>query len=112
MKCCDITPGMMRHSVTIQALQTTTDPTGGRVATWTDIATVKAKVTPISGSEVYTAMRLDTRITHKVMIRYRSDVSAVNRLIFKGRVLNITAAINIEERDRWLELHCTEGSEI
>ena len=112
MKCCDITPGMLRHSVTIQALQTTTDPTGGRVESWIDDAAVKAFVKPISGSEVYAAMRLDTRLTHKVMMRYRADVDAVKRLVFKGRILNITAAINVEERDRWLEIHCTEGSEI
>ena len=112
MQCCQYTAGQLRHSVTLQDLTTTTDAYGGRVKTWTDTATVKAKIQPLSGSELYAAMRLDSRITHKVVIRYVPGINPIQRIKFGDRILNINAVINVEERNRWLEIMCTEGSEI
>lgn len=112
MECCKYTAGMLRHKVQLQGLVTTTDPMGGRVETWSSLGDVWAKVEPLSGSQLYVAMRLDSRITHKVIIRYQPGVTAIDRVMFKGRALNIEAVINVEERDQWFELHCVEGSEI
>jgi SPP1 family predicted phage head-tail adaptor len=45
----------------------------------------------------------------RVFIRYVSDLDTSDRLKYKGKTLQIRAIINIEERDRWLELYCEDG---
>jgi SPP1 family predicted phage head-tail adaptor len=94
--------------VTIQELVRADDGYGGTVETWQNIATVWAAIEPLRGNERYTAQQVQTELSHKVTIRYRSEVKPQMRLVYKGRIFEIEAAIDVEERHRWLELLCSE----
>lgn len=101
--------GQLRHRVTIQEPIRAKDAGGGSTRTWTNVATVGAKIEPLKGMERLRAMQIEDSVTHKVTIRYRSGVKAAQRLLFGTRAFNIRAALNLEERNLWLELLCDEG---
>lgn len=100
--------GKLRHRVTIQELVRADDGYGGIIETWQDVATVWAAVEPLRGSERYRAQQVQAELSHKVTMRYQAGVKPQMRLLHNGRVLNIEAVIDVEERHRWLELLCSE----
>jgi SPP1 family predicted phage head-tail adaptor len=111
MKCCDLTSSKLRNSIAIQRETSTTDSVGGLVNTWATLTTVYAYIKPVSGSESVYSSRIDSSITHKIYIRYLATVSPKQRVNYNGRLMNIKSVLNLEERNKWLELHCVEGVE-
>lgn len=109
MKCCDLNSGMLRHKITIERESLTTDIVGGQSSSWATLIEPFALVKPVSGTERYQAMKLEADVTHRIYIRYSSVISPTDRIIFNSREMQIRAIINIEERNKWLELHCVEG---
>ena len=107
--------GQLRHSFTIEQRSTTQDELGQQSTTWTPVATgVRAKIEPISGKEQIQAQQRQAEVTHKITIRHRAifddpQAAALYRIIFKGRKLNINVCTNLEERNIYTELICTEG---
>lgn len=101
--------GSLRHRVTIQQRAATQDGFGEPSDTWTDIATVWANVQPLRGEERFTAQQMQAAIDHKVTMRYRAPLSAQNRLMFGARILDIESVVNIDERNRTLEVFCKEA---
>lgn len=109
MKCCDLTSGKLRHKITVERETLTTDAIGGQSSSWATNIEPFALVKPVSGNERYQAMKLEANITHKIYIRYTSNIRATDRVIFNSREMQIRAIIDLEERNKWLELHCVEG---
>lgn len=109
MNCCDMTAGKLREPITIQRKQTASDGMGGQALQWVDLFTARADVRPVSGREAVQAMQLQASITHRIYIRYRADLTAADRILLRGQPLQIRAIINIEMRNRWLELACDQG---
>ena len=110
MKCCDIHAGLMRKRISIQHIVKVSDGGGGWDADWVEIDKAWAYIKPLSGTESLVGMQLEDAITHNIVMRYRSDVVPKNRVVYDGREFNIISAINVEERDRWLQLRCEEGT--
>lgn len=109
MKCCDIYAGMLRNSIIIEREVSLPNDSGGQDIVWVTHKNVKAFIKPKSGTERVRGMKLESPLTHSIMIRYTADVLPTDRVNFKGRYMQIRAVINIEERNRWLELACEEG---
>lgn len=110
MLCCDLTPGKLRHAVELQSQSGVADGGGGTSLVWSAYASgVRAMLKPANGTERRFADRLEANITHVCWIRYRTDVLAKHRLLYAGRPMQIRAILNLEERNRWLELHLEEG---
>lgn len=104
--------GRLRHRLVVQAENPLPDGGGGRGDPWAapiTLATVWGRVEPLGGAERLRAMQLDARVSHRVTLRYRADVTARERLVFGQRVFKIRAVINLEERNEWLQLLCEEG---
>lgn len=109
MNCCDITAGSLREPLTIQRKVAVSDGMGGQAIQWIDLATVRGDVRPLSGRESVQAMQLQASLTHRIYIRYRADLTPADRLVMRGQPLQIRAIVNIEMRNRWLELACDSG---
>lgn len=111
-------PGQMRHRVDIQqpidGAQDTT--TGATAITWTALATgrkIPAKISPSMGKEFWQGQQIQDTITHTVIMRHRSDVTAKMRLVFGTRVLSIQGPPqNWDELGQWMVLRCTEGANL
>ncbi|QNN24338.1 phage head closure protein [Planctomycetales bacterium ZRK34] len=100
--------GILKHRVELWQPVTSTNTYGEDEITHKRIDTVYAQVQPLSGRERFYAQQVSAEITHRVTMRYRSDVDSSWRLVFKNRTLNIDSVINIDEANRWLELVCKE----
>lgn len=110
MKCCDVHAGLLRKRISIERLTETPDGGGGWTVTWAELDKAWAYIKPLSGTESMVAMQLEDVITHDIVIRYRSDITAKDRIVYAGRDFNIISVINPEERDKWLQLRCEEGT--
>ena len=102
--------GELRERVTIEKPVQVAGKAGATKTTWTEVATnVHARVTPLRGQEQVNAMQLSSKVSHRVKLRYRSDVVAEWRIIWDGLTLNIRAVTNPDERRRFTELACDSG---
>lgn len=106
--------GELRKQITIQAETPTGDGAGGYALAWMNIASAWADITPLSGNEVFTAQHLEGHATHRVTMRYRSDIAITTdmRIIYNSRVFNIRSVLNIDERNQWTEMLVEEGGAI
>lgn len=106
--------GDTRRRITIQQRSTAQDSAGGQVNTWTDVMTVWAKIEPLSGRELMTAQSVKSEVTHTITLRYQAlfaDPTEVATLrgVYNGRVFNFHASMNIEERNREVQIPASEG---
>jgi SPP1 family predicted phage head-tail adaptor len=110
MACCDIKMGELRHKIDIERAQLISDGIGGSTKTWASIGTPWAKIKPMRGGERLQAMRIEATISHVITIRYKSGYLPSDRVNYNGRIMQIRAVINIDERNKWIELYCDEGA--
>lgn len=102
--------GDMRHVVTVQQRAVTVDSYGEQSTTWSDLhEPVFAAIEPLSGRELIAALSEQSEITHKVRIRYLAGVAPKHRLVFGARYFDILAVRDVDERNREMELLCSEG---
>ena len=105
--------------VRIQAPAVMVDAYGGRVTDWVDEAEVWAIITPATGREPFLSSQHQSRVTHKVTIRYREGLAdtveaAKRRVRLSGRTMNVVACMNLgddmkTEGSRYQALLCVEG---
>jgi SPP1 family predicted phage head-tail adaptor len=111
-----VTAGRLRHRVTIQAppVEGARDPYGvAPRADWTDVATIWAEVRPLRGKEAaVVAQQVAASVTHQVRVRYIDGraITPRHQLLFEGRILNVNAVIDVEERKRELHILATEAT--
>jgi len=101
--------GQLRHTVKVQVQTDTSDGMGGFTTAWSDLFTTRAAIWPLSSREQLDAMKLESVVTNKIRIRYRSGITSKHRIKFGSRVFNIQGVpINWEERNIYLDLLVTE----
>ena len=110
--------GGMRHKVQLQSKITVSDGGGSNaVTTFKTFATVLASINGGSGGERLFGDQLQEPITHIIRIRFRRDLTFQNRIKYsfinsgiKGsRFFNIKRIINVDSRDKYLDVQCVEG---
>lgn len=102
--------GDLCHRVTLQVKSSVADGMGGTVDTWADRASVWAAVWPTSAREIVAANSTSLVVTHRVRIRYRSDVRPTWRVKFGDRYFAIVGMVNPNEQNRTLDLMCQEAT--
>lgn len=95
--------GRLDREITLQHGEYMTDSYGGAVYTWTDIATVRAEIVEATTEEFIRAYGSSDEAIRVFRIRFRSDVTTGNRVLFEGTVHDIKAVTEIQRR-RGLEL--------
>ena len=100
--------GRLRHRVTIQEAVTTKNDRGAEVLTWRAVATVWAEVATPGGRERSANEQVVAVLTHVVTMRYRSGLTAANRLQWGDRTLSILATPDPDNRRRTLVCQCQE----
>jgi len=109
VKCCDLTSGKLRHQILIERSTKTDDGGGGSTAVWLTHLSTRAFIKPISGGERLQALRVESDITQRIFIRYRTGLLPSDRINYGGRIMEIKAILNLEERNQWFEIYATEG---
>jgi SPP1 family predicted phage head-tail adaptor len=101
--------GPLRNQIAIQTYTTARDVHGGATPTWSTQATVWGSIEPLQGRELYNARQVSPDVTHKITIRFYSGLNPKNRLLNDSRIFNIKSITNLEERDRYMTVMCTES---
>lgn len=100
--------GKLRHRVVLQSPTVTRDEAGGVVSAWADVATVWAEVVPFTGREKIAAGAEQNELDTRIRIRYRADVDAGWRVLWRGRMFEVQGPpVNVGGVDVLLELLCT-----
>lgn len=89
-----VASGDLRHKVQLQALTTTQNPvTGEIVQTWATIAEPWAQIVPMSAREFMASAAEQSEVRGRIVIRYRGDVDATMRILYRGKWYAIFGAM-------------------
>ena len=101
--------GKLRHMIAIESVIETQDADGSVIETWSTYATAQASIEPISGREYFAAQTTQADVTHRISLRYFAGIMPKMRVKYGSRIFDILSAININERNRELQLMCRES---
>ena len=120
--CDEMHSGKLRSRIVIQRKTRVSDGQGGSEDEWTPdpAGGTFAYVYGIGGERRWNYQFLDadrvaTRNRYLMIIRFRGDAeggpyySAEDRVVYRGRTYSIEAVMDMEDRQEWLELACTES---
>lgn len=101
--------GLLRHRVRIQRAVESRDSFGQISRDYQTVANAWVGIAPASSFERMAAGRVSPETTHLVTSRNITGLKAKDRLVFKGRSLELTGpALNLDERGREMALPCKE----
>ena len=98
----------LNRRVIIQSVTRTSDGQGGYTEVWATFATVWASIVPMKGYEKFQAAKLETPVSHKMMMRYRSGVTTAMRILWGTRVFDIKEVLNMNEDNSFLQIIAIE----
>jgi len=108
-----------RNRITIQSPSDSGDSYGGRTASFSTQSTVWAQITPVSSREMFGQGAIQSKVTHKILIRYQAALKDVKtssdyRISFDGRFFGVLGIRNLDadmktEGRFFQELLCEEN---
>jgi SPP1 family predicted phage head-tail adaptor len=99
--------GRLRERVTIQQATERRNAMGETVQTWETFAERWASVDGLSSREVLLQGQQQTEVSHRVRMRYVTDMTSTMRILWRGRVLEIASLLEHGNRSHH-EALCTE----
>ncbi len=104
--------GKADQRITFQRFAATADGIGGTTQAWANLAsvpTVWAKVTPRIGNERMEDGRMNASATATFAVRYRSDITELDRIVWRGECWNIRRVMRKSGANLWLEIDAERG---
>ena len=108
-----------RNKIDIVTVTETDDGAGGQAKASETVSNIHARVKPTNGFERFNGQRIESNISHKILIRYRSDLAvtatgAKKTIRVEGRDLNINFIRNLHhdlkrEGKVYQEIYAVEG---
>jgi SPP1 family predicted phage head-tail adaptor len=108
--------GRLRHRITIEEPTDSSDGQGGKTRVWKTFLTGFAEIKPSTGMIRLSAQKIETDVSHTVTIRFRKDLAPGTNMRVNYTVGSLTryfyihAMLNVEERNRYWQLLCKEGT--
>lgn len=99
-----VNAGELRHRVIIQEhIKGGRDDDGYELPSqWAQHTTLWAKITPLSTKDLLSAQAVDSEVTARMKVRYRTDIDTEMRVIWKGRVFAIDSQ-GLDDNDTGME---------
>ncbi|MCS5452500.1 phage head closure protein [Enterobacter huaxiensis] len=89
-----LSPGKLRHAVTFQQRISYKDSFGAMVNSWEDVyKNIPASVEPLSARDFIASDQFQSKITARIVIRYKPDITPAMRILFRGAVYNIAGIL-------------------
>ncbi len=112
----------LRHRITLQQEVETPDGAGGYAKSWADVADLWAEIMPVissgakldksAGREIVLGGQIQHELSHRILLRYRDDITPSMRLVYENSIFNIVYVANVEERNETLQLLVHQGAAI
>lgn len=103
-----IDPGAFRTELALEQVSLAPDGMGGHAETWTEIATVFARIEPVSAPARFGAGQTLEEVTHRITLRHRADVRSGMRFRRGDRLFEIVTAHDPDETRRYLVCRARE----
>lgn len=100
--------GRMDKRVTFFRREEVADGLGQCRQGMTEVCTVWAAIAPVRGGEYYEAQKLREELTWKIYVRFLPGITADMAIRYKDRMFQIKSVIDVNFRQRTLEIMCTE----
>jgi SPP1 family predicted phage head-tail adaptor len=100
--------GTLTDRVQLKQRLTTDEDEGGEIAVFTPLATVWARVRPLAARQISDGDARGVGASHSVVLRFRSDLSPGDRIVYRGQNLEVVAANDLNGRRAYLSCLCTE----
>lgn len=104
--------GALRHRVFIEDHISELDSDGAMVESWEPVfdGPVSAEIAPLSGRELIASQAVQSKVSVRIKIRYRAEVTARMRVVHRSAIYNIEAVIpDMQSGIRYLTLLCSTG---
>lgn len=93
-----IISGRMRERVTVQRPVDVQSTFGEATLEWETMSTVWAQVRNLTARDLFAAQQAGTLATHRILMRFFVGLTPQCRLIWRGRIMEITSIIEGEDR--------------
>ncbi|WP_164730670.1 phage head closure protein [Pelagibacterium montanilacus] len=102
--------GTLRDRVQLQSRQTSSTDDGGHEAIFVPLGSVWARVRSRAGRFAEESDGRTGRATHEVTLRFRKDIGPGDRIVYRGRALEIASVEDINGRRAYLACQCVESA--
>ena len=109
MRTLFLDPGSLRSELALQANTPVADGLGGYAESWAEIATVFARIEPVSSTSSYGPDQTVETVTHRVTLRWRNGVAAGMRFARQGRIFDIVTVHDPDDTGRYLVCRAKEA---
>jgi SPP1 family predicted phage head-tail adaptor len=100
--------GTLTDRVQLSQRLTTNEDEGGEVAVFTPLATVWARVRLLVARQISEGDARGVSASHSVVLRFRTDIGPGDRIVYRGRTLEVLAANDLNGRRAYLSCTCAE----
>lgn len=100
--------GSLNQRATVRAQTLTPDGGGGYTESWDVVASVWARLDPVTGSDRMRADKLESRVRHKITLRRSNAFAAGQRVEIGARVFAVRALLDDGPQSQFLTLLCEE----
>lgn len=106
-----LSAGQLRHVVEVQQQRNVRDAEGGFMTEWFTIyPKIYAAVQPMSAREIFIASAGQSSATYRFIVRFKEDIMATQRLLYRNEFYNIEGVIPDEDSGlEYLTLICSKG---
>jgi SPP1 family predicted phage head-tail adaptor len=100
--------GTLTDRIQLKRKMTTSEDEGGEVALFTPVATVWARVRQLGARQGLESDGRGQTISHSVVMRFRTDLKAGDRIVYRGGELEIEAVGDINGRRAYVGCQCSQ----
>lgn len=102
--------GTLTDRVQLKRRESVGDGAGGHERIFAPVSNVWARVRSLTGRQGNTADGRMVTISHSVVLRFRNDVSPGDRIVYRGRNLDVVSTADLNGRRAYLSCACSETS--
>lgn len=82
---------------------------GGHSVVFVPLATVWARVRSLAGRQGIDGDGRGVTVSHAVVLRFRADIGPGDRMVYRGRNLDVVSAADLNGRRAYLSCTCSEA---
>ena len=97
-----VDPGAFRHELTLESATPTPDGAGGYAESWAEVATLYARIEPVSATSRFGADQSLETVTHRITLRHRAGIASGMRFRRLSRIFRIVTVHDPDETGRYL----------
>ncbi|KQT49761.1 hypothetical protein ASG47_05480 [Devosia sp. Leaf420] len=100
--------GTLTDRVQLRRRESVAEPEGGHARIFVPLGNAWARVRSLSGRQGSNADGRMVAISHTVVLRFRPDLGPGDRIIYRGRNLDVVSAADLNGRRAYLSCSCSE----